>query len=979
MPASKHVPSPLANPEPLLRRYAALAELPNLLLRALSEGKSLRELAEQLCHFAEDLVPNRLASIMQLEEDGLLHVLAAPSADASLINRLDGLAPGPHSGSCGNVIHLQTPVYVAQAQQDERWKNLHVLARDAQIHSCWSYPVAQGDRIVGTFALTGSAPGLPDDDIQALLQFLAAEAGLLLAFSYHRHLQAKQQERIRLLAAFAESTTQGMVFTDPQGNVQWVNAAFEQLTGYTAGELTGKNPRILQGKESSPTARQKMHDALAAERGFATQILNYRKDGTPYWVDLRCDPLRGPNGTLRGYIAMETDISQRRRDEASLQEKAVLLDSLQEAYFVSDAAGCIRDVNAAFVNVTGYHACEAIGQTPRLLKSGLHDTAFYEAFWTSLQREGRWQGEIWNRRKNGEIYPQYLRIASLQGAHGEPLRYLAIFHDISAEKAHEEQLNFIAYHDAVTGLPNRFALDRQLPAALTLAQQQERLLAICLLDLENLASVNELHGRAGGDAILCATAQRLAKLLGAEDFLARVGGDEFCLLLQGIDSCAQLDTILQRVAAELGRDMPLPDNSMVSTRPRLGLTIYPLDDANDHQLLRHADLALYQAEHGSAAPEDWYQLFQKSWEERLVDPDASVGRIATLLDAEHVVLHFQPIVNLATGEVEEVEALARLRDAEALLMPADFLPRLGLDAKHRLSLLVCEAAIAQTAAWHREGLCVGVSVNFLPHSILHPELPTQINAFLARHGLPAEFLILEILEESDFLSLPDAHARLLNLKNLGVRIALDDLGTAYASLMRLKELPLDIVKLDRSFVRELQTRPSDLRFAEAVQRLTEGLGVKLIAEGVESTAVLHALAILELPFVQGYVYSAPLPPAQLAPLLRPGFPTPPSKISPGQWLAAYAAHMRWMGDNISLLRRDYRHISVASLASTESCPLHAVFSGDATLTTLHDQEHELMADIAAGKRPWQTDTEATVTELRNAIERRLEELARDHH
>ena len=542
-----------------------------------------------------------------------------------------------------------------------------------------------------------------------------------------------------------------------------------------------------------------------------------------------------------------------------------------------------------------------------------------------------------------EILNLLTRIAGLIG---HALDEIDLKHRL--EDARHEALH-LAHHDALTGLPNRLALEAYLPRAIARTDRSETLLSVGMLDLDDFKPINDKFGHEAGDELLRSLANRVQGVLRETDYVARLGGDEFALVLESIESWDTLERALARLQQAIEAPMALPDGTHVAMRASLGYTVYPLDEAEADTLLRHADLALYQVKADKNRRIAWHRHYEAAWDVRLTERLRQQYGVSGLIESG-LEVHFQPVLDLTSGRISKLEALARLRNGGHLMKPAEFLADLPPPELRRLSLAVCDRALAQSRRWSDAGLEVRVAVNFLPEHMMDPVLHKEIAELLDRHGVAPRKLVLEVLEQGDFLSLASARERLLDFKALGISLSLDDLGSAYASLLRLKELPFDEVKLDQAFVRGIGRRPRDLRFVVSVMTLARALEVDFVVEGVEDSEVLEALSILDVPAVQGFALSEPIPAEDIPPLLAQQWPTsPPLKIKPGNNLAAYAAMMQWSDITIGMLELSPERINADVLGDVLRCPLHAVFVHDEFLSRLHLDQHRLGAELARCK------------------------------
>ena len=559
---------------------------------------------------------------------------------------------------------------------------------------------------------------------------------------------------------------------------------------------------------------------------------------------------------------LEQDIARRMRAEDQLKLSASVFHHSHEGIMITDADAHILDVNPAFTRITGYSRDEAIGLNPRVLNSGMHDIAWFTRMWRALKLDGHWRGEIWNRRKNGEIFPEMQDISAVYDDNGEVRHYVAVFSDISQQKTHEAELARIANYDLLTGLPNRRLLTDRLSQAMARAQRDGKLLAVAYLDLDGFKPINDTNGHAVGDLLLVEIGQRLKRGLRGDDTLARLGGDEFVMLLGDLDNPQACVASLER-ALEAVRTPAFLDDKVISISASIGATLYPADAGDGDNLLRHADQAMYAAKQ---AGKNRYYLFDPERDREMEGRRAHMRRLGDALATNEFQFYYQPKVNLLTGEMIGVETLIRWQHPErGLLLPDEFLSHFNdhpLEVK--LGEHVLETALLQIEAWQREGVNIMVSVNISANHLLHSGFISQLATALARHpNVAPRQLELEVLESAAMNDLGRAIDIMTRCKMLGVHFALDDFGTGYSSLAYFRRLPVDVLKIDQSFVRDMLHDEEDLAIVESVVRLAQVFGRATIAEGVETLE--HAARLIELgcPLAQGYGIAMPMPANQL--------------------------------------------------------------------------------------------------------------------
>jgi diguanylate cyclase (GGDEF)-like protein/PAS domain S-box-containing protein len=558
-----------------------------------------------------------------------------------------------------------------------------------------------------------------------------------------------------------------------------------------------------------------------------------------------------------------------------LRLHATAFNNAHDGITLTDATGSILDVNPAFTRITGYERSEALGCNPRLLKSGRHDAEFYSEMWRSINETGSWRGEIWNRNKQGEVYPELLSISAVHDESRQVTNYVAVFADIGRIKDQEEQLTQMAYYDALTGLPNRALLTDRLIQAVAQTKRTKTVMLICYLDLDGFKQVNDTWGHEAGDKVLVEIAGRMKDAVRGGDTVTRLGGDEFVLLLLGLSGFEECDgtmrRLLQLVAQPLTH-LPAP----LSLSASIGVTLFPADDADPDTLMRHADQAMYQAK---LAGKNRYHIFDATQDSNIRAHHESLDRIRLGLDSQEFVLHYQPKVNMRSGRVMGAEGLIRWQHPQrGLLPPSAFLAEIE---DHPLAVnigeWVIDTALHQIGEWHAAGLDLTVSVNIGARQLQQGDFVTRLKYILAKHPHTKwSALELEVLETSALADMVQVSRVIEECAQIGVRFALDDFGTGYSSLTYLKRLRVATLKIDQSFVRDMLDDADDLAILEGVIGLAAAFGHDVIAEGVETVA--HGTALLQLGCeqAQGFGIARPMPPEDMP-----------------AWAAAWQADAAW--------------------------------------------------------------------------------------
>ena len=698
--------------------------------------------------------------------------------------------------------------------------------------------------------------------LQALPVVRRDEIGQLVS-GFNELLQTLGQREI-LLQQILDTSSVAIFMIDMQGRITQANKRMSEMFRLPLDELLGNEYVALVHPSEREVARQKMLALLASELSSVDlDRLYWRHDETEFWGHLTGRQLLDANGVKLGLVGVIADIDMRKKAEERLHLAASVFTHAREGILITSPDGTIIDVNDAFVRITGFSREDVLGQTPKILKSGHHDAAFYADLWRELNENGHWFGEIWNRRKNGEVYAEMKTISAVRDATGTVLQYVALFSDITPIKEHEKQLEQIAHYDVLTSLPNRVLLADRLHQAMAQAQRYRQILAVAYLDLDGFKAVNDTYGHEIGDQLLIALAHRMKETLRESDTLARLGGDEFVAVLLDIGDFSASVPMLARMLAAAAEPVSV-GGLVLQVSASLGVTFFPQSDEVDaDQLLRQADQAMYQAK---VAGKNRYHVFDADQDRNVRGHHESVERIRRALMSDEFVLHFQPKVNMRSGAVIGAEALIRWQHPEkGLLLPAVFLP---VVENHPLAIdlgeWVIDRALVQMAAWRAAGLHVPVSVNISARQLQQSDFPSRLATILAAHpGAWAGDLELEVLETSALEDLIGVSQVMRDCRELGVAFALDDFGTGYSSLTYLKRLPVSLLKIDQSFVRDMLDDPDDLAILEGVISLAAAFRREVIAEGVET--VEHGRMLLQLgcELAQGYGIARPMPAADL--------------------------------------------------------------------------------------------------------------------
>ncbi|MBC7858748.1 MAG: EAL domain-containing protein [Burkholderiaceae bacterium] len=693
----------------------------------------------------------------------------------------------------------------------------------------------------------------------ALFIVTAAVSCWLVARAWRRQVAAvgtlrEQESKFRTLL---ESAPDAMVIVDAKGLISMTNRHTQAMLGYERDELLGQPVERLfphRYRSGQPGIRKDFLGVGGASAGRELWLL--AKDGRELPVSMNLSATDGGEPMM---IAAIRDISERKRAEEEMQLASLVYNTSSEAMMVTDVEGVIITVNPAFTQVTGYSPDEVVGQTPRVLRSGRHDLSFYQAMWRELILTGQWQGEVWDRRKNGEIYPKWVVINTASGADGAPLRRVALFSDITEKKNSEEVIWQQANFDALTGLPNRQMFSDRLEQEIKKAHRAGLPMALLFLDLDRFKEVNDTLGHDMGDRLLKEAARRLTACVRESDTVARLGGDEFTLVLGELDDPASAERVAQSILRELARPFRLGAEDVYVTAS-IGVTFYPEDATDMDALLKHADQAMYAAK---SQGRNRYSYFTASMQELAQARMRLTNDLRGALAGQQFRVFYQPIVELASGAVHKAEALIRWQHpSRGLVSPAEFIP-IAEDTGMIVPIgdWVFYEVVRQVEKWRAlycEQFQISVNkspVQFRSEGSSHAPWVDH----LGRVGLPGQSIVVEITEGLLMEASGIVSDHLLGFRDAGVQVSLDDFGTGYSSLSYLKKFDIDYLKIDQSFVRNLSADSEDMALCEGIIVMAHKLGIKVIAEGVETAAQRDLLAQAGCDYAQGYLYSRPVP------------------------------------------------------------------------------------------------------------------------
>ncbi len=741
----------------------------------------------------------------------------------------------------------------------------------------------EGEWLLAAVPLGGWAT-LPEGfwQIRILIYTVAAALFLLLALFLRFIFVASQaNQKFRNLI---ENSPVPYILLDARKHISFINRAFTDTYGYQLEEVQQMDswwqvttePKRYGEEFKNYLQRLSIKTRLADAASVSPmEVELHTRSGQRKVALLSMSLLQG--NVDNEMLLVVYDITVRKEAEEQLRFSSRVFNQAQEGIIITDTAGIITDVNPAFCEITGYSREEVIGKGPRILNSGKHSSEFFDSMWRSIIEHGYWQGEVWNRRKNGELYAELLTISALMDDDGQSRHYVGLFSDITQTKKQQETLELMAHYDVLTKLPNRVLFADRFSQAVAHSNRTETMLAICFLDLDNFKPVNDTYGHEVGDQLLIEVAMRLRANVRDEDTISRFGGDEFAILFRDIESMSECEYMLRRIHESLAQPYNVNDLRLEISASS-GVTFYPGDNADLDTLLRHADQTMYQAK---LSGRNTYKLFNPAKNRQTVEKHQWLQHIRQALGNGEFRLYYQPKVNMRTGRVMGVEALIRWQHPDqGLLAPGYFLPMMSdTELEIEVGKWVLKQALAQASEWHHNGYELEVSVNISSAHLQSASFIDDVEQALAEYPqLDSRFLQLEIVETSALGDIASI-SRVIKMSRdvLGVSVALDDFGTGYSSLTHLRHLTASTIKIDQSFVRDMLDDPQDYTIVDGVTGLAEAFSRHVIAEGVET--VEHGLMLLMMgcDHAQGYGIARPMPAEDIE-----------------QWITQYQAEPRWL-------------------------------------------------------------------------------------
>lgn len=643
-----------------------------------------------------------------------------------------------------------------------------------------------------------------------------------------------------------------------------VRKIFEDRRPRTTEGIVGKKPSTMWGRmHLRPLRLAGRHSVLflvedlTHEKKEVALVKKYSRKLRTAHDKLEARVEERTSELLRANEKLRREIADRTKAEASLNLAANIIRSSNEAILITDASATIVDVNEAFCRVTGYSRDEVVGANPSMMSSGRHDRDFWEGFWQDLQNSGQWRGEVWDRRKNGEVFPKLLSVSAISNGRDEVTHFVGIFSDISKIKQTEQHLEKLAHYDPLTGLANRVLFRDRVDHAITVAKRTGEKLAVMFLDLDDFKIVNDTLGHPAGDELLAQVGKRLRTCVRQSDTVARLGGDEFTLLLVNFADTRSLDFLARKIIGRLAEPFTISERTLYVTTS-IGISLFPDDSRDVDEMIRNSDTAMYNAKEKG---KNRVEYFSKEMNARAVKRLDLETSLREALKEEQFVLYFQPQIDIASGRVSGCEALIRWNHPRhGVVSPAEFI---GLAEETGLIIPIGEWALRMSCEqmrwWQQRGMpSFRMGVNVSGRQLWGAEIVRVISEILDTSGLDPSLLDIEVTESTLMHNTDESVKILYAIKSLGVSLSIDDFGTGYSSLSHLKLFPLDKLKIDQSFIRNVKTDADDEAIVRAIIAVGNHMRMKVLAEGVETAEQLEFLRTNGCHEVQGYYYSKPL-------------------------------------------------------------------------------------------------------------------------
>lgn len=675
-------------------------------------------------------------------------------------------------------------------------------------------------------------------------------------------------ERFHLVLA---GTEDGVWDWNTLTNECWFSPSFHTMLGYAPGEIPGyyhEWEQRLHPDDKHRTLQALYQHKRGLSDHYRAEYRLRRKDGSYIWILARGKGLFGNGGSAYRMVGTQINMTRRKELEMQLQLAGNVLKFTPEGIMITDPQLNIISVNPSFERTSGYSEQEVVGRNPSLLSSGRHDDSFYRGMWESIDELGYWQGEIWNRRKNGEIYPEWLSICAITSEDGELINYVGIFSDISLHSHMQKELHRLLYYDPLTMLPNRELFADRLAQALSQARHDGQMVGLLFLDLDRFKNINDTLGHASGDALLVEVSRRLKKHVPEDGTIARMGGDEFAIILPEITQAMSAAHVSEMILSDFSSSTFTLAGIALQVNCSIGISLFPVDGDSTELMVKHADTAMYRAKEGGG---NNFQFFETAMSERFHESLELEACLRHALVNNELFIMYQPQISLVTNQIIGVEALARWdHPGKGLIPPGVFIPIAEASGQiGQIGEWLMKQAMKDTAEWIRQGHReLSIAINMSSVQFRQPDLVTVIDDAITASGIPYRNVELEITESLLMENTGAAMGILSQLNHMGLQISIDDFGTGYSSLSYLSQFAIHKLKIDQSFVRNMLIDKNNEEITATIIAMGHNLGLRVIAEGVEEQEQLEALREKGCDEIQGYLFSRPVVPEEITAMLK---------------------------------------------------------------------------------------------------------------
>ncbi len=677
---------------------------------------------------------------------------------------------------------------------------------------------------------------------------------IILVFNYRR--VRKTTRELQSFRYAIENSDNAIVITDVDRKIEYVNDAFEKHTGYTKAEVLGENPNILKSDFVSNEVYKEMNETLDRGEKWQGELINRRKDGSLLYEKSSIVPIFIEDELVQ-YLAIKLDVSEYIKNQKILQQSATVYETIGDGIVITDPQKKIVSVNPAFTDIFGYSEKELLGNEPMLVISLKQDAVFYKKMWHTLLIKDRWAGRVDNLSKEGEVIPIWLTLAVVRNKENEVQNFIAIYTNLKEIIEMEAKAEYLAYHDSLTKLPNRAQFERQIVDILDLAKINHEQVAVLFIDLDRFKVINDTLGHHVGDSMLVELAARVRNVLDEDDMLARIGGDEFVVILNDIQDKTTISTVAEKILLVIREPIEVQDYHLYTTAS-IGIATYPKDGEEMSEIIKHADSAMY---HAKDKGKDNYQFYTKQLS---LDVEVRLSleqELLYALEREELTLHYQPQYDLKSRKISGAEALLRWNSEKlGSISPEEFIPiaeETGMIVS--IGYFVFEEACKEYMRWEEQGLGIDtIAVNISSIQFQEDNMLEKFKAIILKVGIPAHKIEIEITERFIMEYSSTNMSILEDLRNMGCKISIDDFGTGYSSMSYMKRLALDTIKIDQSFITDLPGDTHDAEVSKAIIALSKSLGYQVVAEGIETFEQEEFLRKHDCDIGQGYYFARPM-------------------------------------------------------------------------------------------------------------------------